>query len=142
MMTIDNKSILLIDDDVIVNSINKKLIESLNKFDSVEIKSNPELALEFFENKIKNKKNLPGVILVDISMPEIDGFEFIDSVEEILDENNIEEIPSFIMLSGSKYKRDFEKFDKTPIIKKFLMKPLNKEELNAALLEIDINNIE
>lgn len=138
MMTIDNKSILLIDDDVIVNSINKKLIESLNKFDSVEIKSNPELALEFFENQIKNNKNLPGVILVDISMPEIDGFEFIDSVEEILDENNIEEIPSFIMLSGSKYKRDFEKFDKTPIIKKFLMKPLNKEELNAALLEIDM----
>jgi CheY-like chemotaxis protein len=137
-MTIDNKSILLIDDDVIVNSINKKLIESLNKFDSVEIKSNPELALEFFENQIKNNKNLPGVILVDISMPEIDGFEFIDSVEEILDENNIEEIPSFIMLSGSKYKRDFEKFDKTPIIKKFLMKPLNKEELNAALLEIDM----
>ncbi len=138
MMTIDNKSILLIDDDVIVNSINKKLIESLNKFDSVEIKSNPELALEFFENQIKNNKNIPGVILVDISMPEIDGFEFIDSVEEILDENNIEEIPSFIMLSGSKYKRDFEKFDKTPIIKKFLMKPLNKEELNAALLEIDM----
>ncbi len=138
MMTIDNKSILLIDDDVIVNSINKKLIESLNKFDSVEIKSNPELALEFFENQIKNNKNLPGVILVDISMPEIDGFEFIDSVEEILDENDIKEIPSFIMLSGSKYKRDFEKFDKTPIIKKFLMKPLNKEELNAALLEIDM----
>ena len=138
MMTIDNKSILLIDDDVIVNSINKKLIESLNKFDSVEIKSNPELALEFFENQIKNNKNLPGVILVDISMPEIDGFEFIDSVEEILDENNIEEIPSFIMLSGSKYKRDFEKFDKTPIIKKFLMKPLNKEELNEALLEIEM----
>jgi YesN/AraC family two-component response regulator len=71
-------------------------------------------------------------------MPEIDGFEFIDSVEEILDENNIEEIPSFIMLSGSKYKRDFEKFDKSPIIKNFLMKPLNKEELNAALLEIDM----
>ena len=138
MMTIDNKSILLIDDDVIVNSINKKLIENLNKFDSVEIKSNPELALEFFESQIKNNKNLPGVILVDISMPEIDGFEFIDSVEEILDENNIEEIPSFIMLSGSKYKRDFEKFDKSPIIKNFLMKPLNKEELNAALLEIDM----
>jgi response regulator of citrate/malate metabolism len=37
-MNIDNKSILLIDDDVIVNSINKKLIESLNKFDSVGYK--------------------------------------------------------------------------------------------------------
>ena len=77
-MNIDNKSILLIDDDVIVNSINKKLIESLNKFDSVQIKSNPELALEFFENQIKNNEKIPGVILVDISMPEIDGFEFID----------------------------------------------------------------
>jgi CheY-like chemotaxis protein len=137
-MKIDKKSILLIDDDVIVNSINKKLIESLNKFDSVEIKSNPELALEFFETQIKNNKNLPGVILVDISMPEIDGFEFIDSVEEILDENNIEEIPAFIMLSGSKYKRDFEKFDKTPIIKKFLMKPLNKEELAFVLREMSL----
>ncbi len=137
-MKIDKKSILLIDDDVIVNSINKKLIESLNKFDSVEIKSNPELALEFFETQIKNNKNLPGVILVDISMPEIDGFEFIDSVEEILDENNIEEIPAFIMLSGSKYKRDFEKFDKTPIIKKFLMKPLNKEELASVLREMSL----
>jgi CheY-like chemotaxis protein len=137
-MKIDKKRILLIDDDVIVNSINKKLIESLNKFDSVEIKSNPELALEFFETQIKNNKNLPGVILVDISMPEIDGFEFIDSVEEILDENNIEEIPAFIMLSGSKYKRDFEKFDKTPIIKKFLMKPLNKEELASVLREMSL----
>jgi CheY-like chemotaxis protein len=139
-MNIDNKSILLIDDDVIVNSINKKLIESLNKFDSVEIKSNPELALEFFKNQIKNNEKIPGVILVDISMPVIDGFEFIDTIEEILEEHNVIDIPSFIILSGSKYKRDFEKFDKTPIIQKFLMKPLNKEDFNAALQEIEMKS--
>lgn len=139
-MNIDNKSILLIDDDVIVNSINKKLIESLNKFDSVEIKSNPELALEFFKNQIKNNEKIPGVIIVDISMPVIDGFEFIDNIEEILEEYNVVDTPSFIILSGSKYKRDFEKFDKTPIIQKFLMKPLNKEDFNAALQELEMKS--
>jgi len=129
----DKKQALLIDDDFIVNKINKYLIDSMHVFDSIEMKSTPAEALDFLKEKLVNNEALPGLILVDISMPEMDGFEFIDVIDELLEEYKIQEAPLFALLSGSNYKRDHEQFEKTPIVKKFLSKPLQKEDLEKLL---------
>lgn len=136
-MNLDNKKILLIDDDVVVNKVNKYLIESTGIFDSIESKISPKEALEFISNLIENNGPIPGFILVDISMPEIDGFEFIDLLDELFEEKEIDILPVFVILSSSNFKRDFEQFDKTPAVKKFLSKPLQKEEFENVLKELD-----
>ena len=136
-MEINNKKILLIDDDVVVNKVNKFLIDSTGFFESIESKTAPQEALDYFEELIEAKAELPGFVLVDISMPEIDGFEFIDLLDELFEENEIELMPTFVILSASNFKRDFEQFDKTPIVKKFLSKPLDKEEFENVLKELN-----
>ena len=136
-MELNNKKILLIDDDVVVNKVNKFLIDSTGFFESIESKTAPQAALDYFEELIEAKAELPGFVLVDISMPEIDGFEFIDLLDELFEENEIEVMPAFVILSASNFKRDFEQFDKTPIVKKFLSKPLDKEEFENVLKELN-----
>ena len=136
-MKLDKKAILLIDDDVVVNKVNRFLIESLSVFDTIESKTAPQEALDYISGLIDQKNLVPGFILIDISMPDIDGFEFIDLLDEMFEENGIETMPVLALLSSSNYKRDYEQFDKTPILKKFLTKPLQKEEFEAVLKELD-----
>jgi CheY-like chemotaxis protein len=136
-MELNNKKIILIDDDVIVNKVNKFLINSTGVFETIESKTAPQEALNYFEELIKIKAELPGFVLVDISMPEIDGFEFIDLLDELFEDYEIEELPAFVILSATNFKRDYEQFDKTPIVKKFLSKPLDKDEFESVLKELD-----
>lgn len=136
-MGLDNKKILLIDDDVVVNKVNKYLIESTGVFDTIESKTAPQEAIEYITDLIDNNQNIPGLIIVDISMPEIDGFEFIDLLDEIFEEKEFDTMPVFVILSSSNFKRDFEQFDKTPAVKKFLSKPLQKEEFELVLQELN-----
>jgi CheY-like chemotaxis protein len=136
-MELNNKKIILIDDDVIVNKVNKFLINSTGFFETIESKTAPQEALNYFEELIKIKAELPGFVLVDISMPEIDGFEFIDLLDELFEDYEIEELPAFVILSATNFKRDYEQFDKTPIVKKFLSKPLDKDEFESVLKELD-----
>ena len=136
-MELNNKKIILIDDDVIVNKVNKFLIDSTGLFENIESKTAPQEALNYFEELIKIKAELPGFVLVDISMPEIDGFEFIDLLDELFEDYEIEELPAFVILSATNFKRDYEQFDKTPIVKKFLSKPLDKDEFENVLKELD-----
>lgn len=135
-MKLDKRAILLIDDDVVVNKVNRFLIEGLNVFDTIESKTAPQEALDYISELIDQKKPVPGFILIDISMPDIDGFEFIDLLDEMLEENGIETMPVLALLSSSNYKRDYEQFDKTPVLKKFLTKPLQKEEFETVLKEL------
>ena len=136
-MGLDNKKVLLIDDDVVVNKVNKYLIESTGIFDVIESKTAPQEAIEYINDLLDNNEKIPGLIIVDISMPEIDGFEFIDLLDELFEEKEFEEMPVFLILSSSNFKRDFEQFDKTPVVKKFLSKPLQKEEFEKVLEELD-----
>lgn len=136
-MELNKKKILLVDDDIVVNKLNKFLIQGTGIFDIVESKSAPREALDYFKELIDNSEPFPGFVLIDISMPEMDGFEFIDFLDEMFEENNVEVMPAFVILSGSNFKRDYEQFDKTPSLKRFLTKPLQKEEFEKVLKELN-----
>jgi len=124
---------MLVDDDEIVNKLNHYLISELGMFDDIIVQSNPFEAIEYLENLIEENQQLPAFVLVDISMPEMDGFEFIDQIDELFDEMDVIEIPTFFLLTASNFRRDIEQFEKTPIVKQFLTKPLKKEELLQAI---------
>jgi len=132
-MLLDNSKIMLVDDDEIVNKLNHYLISELGMFDDIIVQSNPFEAIEYLENLIEENQQLPAFVLVDISMPEMDGFEFIDQIDELFDEMDVIEIPTFFLLTASNFRRDIEQFEKTPIVKQFLTKPLKKEELLQAI---------
>ncbi|MDQ4140345.1 MAG: response regulator [Bacteroidota bacterium] len=119
---------LLVDDDETANFLNELLFKRL------EITENLLIARNGLEALSVISKNCPGqtcptLILLDINMPIMDGFEFLNAYEQLdLDQK---ESVVIIMLTTSLNPRDLEKV-KQANIAGIINKPLTKK----ALLEI------
>jgi CheY-like chemotaxis protein len=137
-MLLNNRNILLVDDDLIASRFNRKVLENLGEFDTIETEHQPLAAIRLLEEKLVNKTELPGLIVVDLYMPEIDGYEFIGKVEELFKLHNILVTPEFIVLSSSQKEGDFKQFQNTPFVKHFLSKPLVLHEMREALEEMNL----
>lgn len=97
--------------------------------------ANPHKALDFLGKFRKNPdKYSPTVILLDIQMPDINGFEFLDLMKG-LPESILEKTHIFMVSSSLDY-GDISRCEAHHMVRKLLKKPLNGEELKAALLEI------
>jgi CheY-like chemotaxis protein len=137
-MNLNEKIIMLIDDDKATMAYNVKIVSDSHAFDKIiQIKS-PDKALEYLKASIEHSHKLPDLLLVDVNLPEMDGFELIDTIDELLDDENIEIVPIFVMLTSFFYKRDFEKFEKTPYAKKFLSKPLDRNQFSNLIKEFNL----
>ena len=69
--------LLLIDDDEITNFAVDAILSRVQSIESYEIKDNGWDALEFLKS-LQGRDQFPDVIFVDLNMPEMDGFEFIE----------------------------------------------------------------
>lgn len=121
--------ILLVDDDPINNFLNLRLLDSLNIADEVKVCMNGLEALEFL-NELKNTcDHFPDLILLDINMPVLDGFEFLKAFQQLqLDEKDSVKI---VMLTTSSAKSDLNKIDDLGY--KVINKPLTEEKINKIL---------
>lgn len=119
--------VLLIDDNAIDNFVNKKLIEMTGFAADVEIFESAEAALDNL--KTRKKDQLPDVIFLDIMMPAMDGFAFLEEFKELGPEYL--EKCKIIMLSTSESFRDLNRANKSPLVQKFLNKPLTEPILEA-----------
>jgi len=70
------KNILLVDDSESTNFFNKIIIER-NIFAQVATATSGLKALNYIKSLLKNKSKVPEFILLDINMPEMDGWEFL-----------------------------------------------------------------
>ena len=136
-MPLDNKKALLIDDNEITNYYNTDVIDGLKVFDKVVALQSPSDALDYIITALENEEHIPALFIVDVKMPEMDGFEFIDELDELLDEYEVEVAPVFLILTTSNHKRDYEQFEKTPLAQKFLTKPLDEAKLREVLVEFE-----
>lgn len=131
-ITSKNKCILLVDDDNICNFITKKLIEKLGYKNTIGIVENGKSALSFLEKTIKDLKNpMPQLILLDINMPEMDGWKFIEGFEKLPDEH-INSV-NIVMLTSSISPYDIKKAESTACIAEFITKPVSLETMKAIL---------
>jgi len=119
------KRIYIIDDDPIYQLVTKKLIEKTNLFGETKSFGNGNEALHFFENT----GDLPDVILLDIEMPEMDGWDFLDQLLQ-LEERFHKEVTIYVA-SSSIALEDKMKARQYPCVKDFLSKPMNLEKLKA-----------
>lgn len=119
--------VLLIDDNSLDNFVNKKLLESIGFAQEVNAFQSPVEALDF----IKNAKHteLPEVIFLDINMPEMDGFQFLDAFALLTEATQNQ--CKIIMLSTSESFKDLNRANKNRFIKKFLNKPLTAQTVQA-----------
>jgi CheY-like chemotaxis protein len=123
-------SVLLIDDDNIFNFLNKKIIEYENFARKVSSQVNPGKALEELRQLYQSEnEKFPEMIFLDINMPVMDGWEFLEEFEKF-PENILEKCKVFI-LSSSIDPRDIEKSKTYKTVKDFISKPLSPEILHT-----------
>jgi CheY-like chemotaxis protein len=129
-------SVLLIDDDTATNFISKMLFKKAGITDHIETALNGQQALEYLTNTGKYEKTdgvfpKPMLILLDINMPIMDGWEFVEAFSK-LDENQKGEVV-IVMLTSSLNPDDKERAAKLPVICGFQNKILTMDALNSIM---------
>jgi len=116
-----SKVIIFVDDDKVQHMINKRIL----------LKINPNLELVFFENPYEAlswlEKNMADILLLDINMPEMEGWDFLKLMEERGIKMEVK------MLTSSLDSQDIEKSYGFDMVSGFLVKPLRKEVIDEFL---------
>ena len=119
--------VLLIDDDEATNLVNKMVVNKLDCAESVEIAYNGQEALDFLKSTTDGKYPQPDLIILDINMPVMDGWEFLEEYNQLNDDQLGRVVVT--MLTTSLNPEDKAKADNSPNINDFLNKPLTTEAL-------------
>ena len=125
-------AVMLVDDNEIDNLINQKMIEASNIAENIFVHSGAKSAIEFLKNIEKLAKGpislyLPEIIFLDIDMPLMDGFQFLDEFDRLSD--SIKNHCKVIMLTSSLNPQDMNKAKKNQFVMKYINKPLTQENL-------------
>ena len=126
-------SVMLIDDNEIDNFINQKMIEGCNFSERVYVHSGSRSALEFYQNLCRAEgipdELFPSVIFLDINMPLMDGFQFLEEFDKIAAKQKVK--LKVVMLTTSINPADMEVSKKNKYVVGFLNKPLTQEHLDT-----------
>jgi CheY-like chemotaxis protein len=120
-------TIWVIDDDPIYQIIVNKMIKKSELFLNVLSFKNGKEAIDEFKKKLEEKETLPNIILLDINMPIMDGWEFIDEIVPL--KNQINQAIQIYIVSSSIAIEDKNKAKLYPEIIDYLVKPLNNDIL-------------
>ena len=91
-------------------------------------------ALDNLSVILNSNEKLPEVIFLDLNMPILNGWQFLDEFCKI---PNIEENTRIYILSSSVYSGDIEKSKKYSIVKDFIQKPLTDLKFGTLLKVIE-----
>lgn len=121
------RTIWVIDDDIIYKTIMKKIIQKSEKFSNTFTFSNGEEAINALKNLHKNNETLPDIILLDIDMPVMDGWGFM--VEMALLKPLLQSQISIYISSSSIAIEDKLRAKNNPHILGYMSKPISLEDL-------------
>lgn len=117
----NNKKILLVDDMDIFNFIMKKLIKNVNPYHQVYDFTNGNHALAHLDELN------PNVIFLDLNMPEINGWEFLETMQ------SKKSLHKVYILTSSTSEVDRQRSTTYQNVVNFLVKPVNQDKLAEIL---------
>lgn len=130
-------NIMLVDDNKIDLFVNKKIIENAQIDSNVRTFVRAQSALSFLKIFEKNKEYktmcIPDIIFLDINMPEMNGFQFLDEFNKL--ENIRDKNIKIYLLSSSTNIHDVIKAKSKRSCVGFISKPLTANNLNRVLRE-------
>jgi CheY-like chemotaxis protein len=119
------RSIMLVDDDCYDNYFHEREIKKTNPAISVIEKTSGLDALEFLISNIGNKELLPDLIFLDINMPVMDGWMFLEASQKL--DKELQDSFIIIMLSTSLNSEDIVRAMTYSNVSDYITKPLTRE---------------
>ena len=123
-------TVFVVDDDKIFHFIIKKLLLNNNIDVNPTFFENGFEAIEGIKNKLKQGENPPDLILLDINMPILDGWQFLDEFKLIKKLLN-KEIIIYIVSSSDNHVDITKAKDYKEEVKNYYLKPMTPEDIKA-----------
>lgn len=121
---------MLVEDDQVDAMTVKRALKEIKVTNPVEIVENGEEALEYLQNDGNQK---PGIILLDLNMPKMNGIEFLNVAKQ---DDNLKNIP-VIVLTTSKEEQD--KLDSFKLgVAGYMLKPVDYQQFVEVMKAIDL----
>ncbi len=123
----------LVDDDEIFQYMAERLFRSTNLIDDFNIFSNGEETINFLKGIQNEPDEWPGIILLDLSMPILDGWGFLEEYRKLFPEmsNNV----TLYVVTSSIDPSDYEKARQANEVADFIIKPMTSKKLEYLLKE-------
>ena len=122
----------LIDDDEIYIFTTKKLINKVGFCEEIAVFQNGKEAIDAIKFTLRNKNELPDVILLDLNMPIMDGWQFLDEFIRIKSEKQIK----IYIVSSSVDPSDIERANTYNMVSNYIIKPISREKLHEITEEV------
>lgn len=124
--------ILLVEDNFMTNLFNEKMLDNLCITDTIVTAEDGDEALKYLERSLKNH-TYPELILVDIFMPKMSGWAFLEKFNQLKFEK--EKKPSVVVLTHSHDAGIYDQALSIPGVIGFLNKPLTEDDIMELLTQ-------
>ena len=119
--------IIIIEDEKPAARLLQRKLEKLNFSAEVMLHSVEESLDWFCENQH------PDLIFLDIEMPLMDGWDFMNHIESLMKEHSLVDIKIYIVSSSISHE-DFEKAESNKNVLGYYSKPIKAEEITAIIM--------
>jgi CheY-like chemotaxis protein len=118
-------TVMVIDDSKLELFLTETMIRNCKFAEKVISYHSASDALEYLRSVENDPAKFPEVIFVDVYMPVMTGFDFLDKFLEF--PKKIKDRSKIIIFSSTQAHEDMDRMKKYPIISRFLAKPLSKD---------------
>jgi len=120
--------VLIVDDDDISQFLLQSKLERHSFARKYHTFGSAKEALQFFEDHKDKPDELPDLVFLDINMPEMDSWEFLEKYETII--SSLSKEGRICILTSSVFERDVKRAKSNPLIDEYLVKPVKDATLH------------
>jgi CheY-like chemotaxis protein len=124
----------IVDDDDIYRFTTSLLLKKSDLVNNIIVFSNGLKAINFLKDEIGNIENIPDILFLDINMPVMDGWEFLE--EYLLIRPMMPKSVVIYMVSSSVDEKDVLKAKSISELSGYLVKPISSENIMEVILGV------
>lgn len=124
----------IIDDDDIYQFTTSVLLKKTDLVNKIILFSNGLKAINFLKEELGNKENIPDILFLDVNMPVMDGWEFLE--EYLLIKPMMPKTVIIYMVSSSVDEKDVLKAKSISTLSGYLVKPISSQNIMEVILGV------
>jgi CheY-like chemotaxis protein len=128
----------VVDDDEIYRFAIKIIMKRANISEKTLFFHNGKMAIDFFIENLHKPDELPDLILLDLNMPVLDGWQFLDAYEKL--EPQISKSIAIYLVSSTIDEQDYNRAKSISCVTELIVKPLTIADINRILAAFNFNS--
>jgi len=125
----------VIDDDEIFTFLYKRLMADMNIVDKTLFFENGKVAIDYFKQNADNSENLPDLVFLDLNMPVLDGWQFMDEFVKI---GPLKKKITLYIVSSSIDESDMKKALMYSEVSDFIVKPVTQTVIRKIVEDLKV----